>query len=63
MRTRRAPSALAALIASATATQAHYVSALTYHQSGGGSISRVAGASGVATFVVNGAPGRPIAIR
>ena len=39
-----------------TAEEGDYVSALTYSQGGGGSISRVAGASGVTTFVVNNAP-------
>lgn len=39
-----------------TAEEGYYLSALTYSQGGGGSISRVAGASGVTTFVVNNAP-------
>jgi hypothetical protein len=39
-----------------SAEEGYYVSALTYVQGGGGSISRVAGASGVTTFVVNNAP-------
>jgi len=39
-----------------SAEEGYYVSALTYVQGGGGSISRFAGASGVTTFVVNNAP-------
>jgi hypothetical protein len=39
-----------------TAEEGYYVSALTYAQGGGGSISRVAGASGLTTLVINNTP-------
>jgi hypothetical protein len=39
-----------------TAEEGYYVSALTYRQSSGGSVVRLAGASGVTTLVVNHAP-------